>query len=75
MNPVTKALLSAMFGTEEELALKSEIGWYNDVLVLDIEQFLNMDELTFGRYLKSSLKRWRKDKRRGVWLKVRSKSH
>lgn len=57
-------------GTEEGL-LKHEIDAYNGVLVNDTEQYSKMDELVFGRVLKNSMEQWKKDKRGGVWLKVR----
>lgn len=61
-----------MFPTSsDDLVLEFDVDSYNGVIVSDSEQFEKMDELLFGRYMKSSLKKWRKDKRRGVWLRVK----
>eukprot|EP01126_Amoeba_proteus_P018788 TRINITY_DN1955_c0_g1_i10.p1 TRINITY_DN1955_c0_g1~~TRINITY_DN1955_c0_g1_i10.p1 ORF type:complete len:296 (-),score=69.53 TRINITY_DN1955_c0_g1_i10:128-916(-) len=48
-----------------------EIDAYNGVVVdRSDKQLLELDELQFGRLLKSSLEQWQKDDRRGVWLKI-----
>lgn len=54
---------------ETELILKHSIDEYNGVHI-DVAQFDSMDELNFGRFLQSSLNRWDRDERNGVWLKV-----
>jgi hypothetical protein len=59
-----------MHSSDDELVLKFDNDAYEGVLVFDTSQFATMDELVFGRYLKSSIKRWRRDKKKGVWLKV-----
>jgi hypothetical protein len=60
---------------ETELILKHSVDEYNGVHIKDA-QLDFMDELNFGRYLQSSLNRWDRDERNGVWLKVPpKKSH